>query len=110
MVGKRDIKGAWDLLAMTRSERKDLIFHSVLFQLVFLVLAFFILSSKASLLGRGIVTAFFLHLVLDQVIDYRSIGNIDNWFKNFPFALFPKEQKYYVWAGISITILLAILL
>ncbi|MEK7111690.1 MAG: hypothetical protein AAB875_00005, partial [Patescibacteria group bacterium] len=62
MMGKRDFWGSLELLAETRSERSKLIFHTATFQLIFIVLTFFVLTSSGSLFGRGLVLAFFLHL------------------------------------------------
>src|SRR5436189_229296 len=57
-VQKGQLSQTWHLLSTTRSERTNLILHSILFQLLFIVLSFLAISSNGSLLGRGIVIAF----------------------------------------------------
>ena len=64
---KKEYKRMIELLYETRSERRGLVFHTIFFQLIFLVLTFWILSSSASLFGRGLVLSFALHLSVDQL-------------------------------------------
>jgi hypothetical protein len=95
MMGKRDIWGSLEMLAETRSERTKLIFHTATFQIIFLILTFFVLSSSGSIFGRGLVLAFSLHLLVDQAVDITS-GGTGNWFKNFPISLAGKEKAYLI--------------
>jgi hypothetical protein len=95
MVGKRNLLATFDLLAKTRRERKDLIFHTILFQLVFLVLTIFILTSSQNLLGRGIVLALSIHLLVDQLVDIVEEGNLDTWVKYLPLDFSADGQKIY---------------
>jgi hypothetical protein len=44
---KKEYKRLIDLLYETRSERKGLIFHTIFFQIIFLVLTFWIMTSSA---------------------------------------------------------------
>lgn len=110
MIGKRDLWGSLELLAETRSERTKLIFHTSTFQLIFIVLTFFVLTSSGSLFGRGLVLAFFLHLLVDQVVDFTSTGNLVNWFKNFPVELDASKQKVYWWVNVVLLLIFAFLL
>ncbi len=56
-INKRDVKSAVRVLYESRIERVSLIFHTAHFQLIFLVLAFLVVTSSGSPLGRGIVLA-----------------------------------------------------
>ena len=98
MVGKRNFWEAVKLLAETRSERKELIFHTVFFQLIFLILTFFVITSSGSVFGRGLVLAFSLHLLIDQVVDLRQTGGLSNWFYNSPLKIPEGKVKLYLWA------------
>lgn len=106
MVGKKDIWGGLELLAETRSERTKLIFHTATFQLIFLVLTFFVLTSSGSLMGRGLVLAFFLHLIVDQAVDLEATGSLSNWFKNFPFWRPVDKRQTLVWWGAGLIVVL----
>ncbi len=64
LVQNRNYKEAIMLLNDTKSERKDLIFHTVLFQIIFTVLTFWVVSSSGSLFARGLVLSYYLCLVL----------------------------------------------
>ena len=110
LVGKKDIWGGLELLAETRSERTKLIFHTATFQLIFLVLTFFVLTSSGSLMGRGLVLAFFLHLTIDQAVDLAATGSLSNWFKNFPIELSLGKQKTYWWGLIILLLIFSFLL
>lgn len=76
---KREVLRVVALLYETRNERKNLIFHTFLFQIIFFILTLFIVSSSASLLVRGMVLAFSLHLVVDQLADILEVKNLSNW-------------------------------
>lgn len=54
------------LTSDTSGERIKLAFHNVLFQLILLVLCFFVLTSTGSLFGAGLVMAMALHLLKDE--------------------------------------------
>ena len=60
----RSYKETLRLLYDTKDERVDLIFHTVNFQIIFIVLTFWLLSSSGNLFGRGLVLAFLLNLVV----------------------------------------------
>jgi hypothetical protein len=93
LIGKREILKSLRLLAQTRSERTKLIFHTANFQLIFLVLTFLVITSSGSLFGRGLVLAFGLHLLVDQVVDLKETGSLDNWFSSFLISLDNSQIK-----------------
>ena len=64
LVKNKQIKEALQLLYDTRSERNDLIFHTVLFQIIFAILTFWVVSSSGSLFARGLVLGYYLSLVI----------------------------------------------
>ncbi len=105
MASKGKLIDTFKYLAETRSERTRLIFHTMYFQLIFLVLTLYVITSSGSTFGRGLVLAFYLHLFIDQVIDYLDTGGIDSWFKQTPFTLNNAQTKLYL-AFIGITILI----
>jgi hypothetical protein len=93
------------LLYATRSERKGLIFHTIFFQIIFLILTFWMLSSSNSLFGRGMVLAFAIHLAIDQLMDLIETGSIGNWMKYLPFSLDHRQSRLY-WIGSSLLLLI----
>jgi hypothetical protein len=80
-IGQKNYKKVFENLSNTRGKDVYLIFHTSLFQIIFLALTFLVVTSSGSILGRGIVLAFALHLLVDQYIDFRTTGTIDKWFK-----------------------------
>lgn len=76
----REFFGAILLLYAMRHEQKKLIFHSVFFQIIFVLFAFLVVTSSGSALGRGIVIAFLLHLLIDQLVDVKLGVFFERWF------------------------------
>ncbi len=95
LVNKKEIERSVELLYETRNERSALIFHSIFFQIIFLILTFWMISSSSSLFGRGLVLSFALHLSIDQVMDLTDLKSLDNWLKNSPINLDFKNAKIY---------------
>lgn len=107
IFGQRDIRKAISYLAETREGRSKLVFHTAQFQVFFLIFAFLVVSSTGSLLGRGIVLGFALHLLIDQVIDYMETGSLNNWFRQIPFRLEERQKVYWVYFMLLMILLLA---
>ncbi|HET7099418.1 MAG TPA: hypothetical protein VFI61_04265 [Patescibacteria group bacterium] len=97
LLQKKDFKRSIELLYETRGERRGLIFHTVYFQLIFLILTFWMLSSSGSLFGKGLVLSFSLHLLIDQIVDLMELKSFNNWLVNSPIKLdFEKSKIYWI--------------
>jgi len=110
MMGKRNFSKSFLLLLESRSERKKLIFHSGIFQLIFVILALLVVTSSGSLFARGIVLAFFLHLLVDQAVDYLETGNMNNWTGGYEIEVTNKQIKIYWLVMFLVLILLSFVL
>jgi hypothetical protein len=108
--GKKDYKRLIELLYETRSERMGLIFHTIFFQIIFLILTFWIMSSSASIFGKGIVLSFALHLSIDQLVDLTDMKNLDNWTRLLPINLDLLKSKLYWSLGTILVLLMGILM
>jgi len=98
------------LLANTRTERKSLILHTAIFHAIFLILAFLVITSSGGLLGRGIVLAFLLHFAVDQLIDFRTLGNLSNWTAKLNLNLDLTQTRAYLISSFVVVFLFGILL
>ncbi len=98
MLSKGDVQRTFSLLSSTGEERKKLIFHSALFQIVFVLFAFFVVSSSANLFGRGLVLAFLLHLAVDQFVDLMQSSSLDRWFEGLTIKL-DKQRSTFYWVA-----------
>lgn len=87
---------ALDLLFETQEERKKLIFHSILFQLILLVMVFFVLSSSAGLIGKGLVLVLFLQTLRSQFEEFLRTGQMDSWFWQLRLDLPNNFQALYL--------------
>lgn len=86
LVLYKQYKEAIRLLFDTREERIDLIFHTSLFQVVFAVLTFWVVTSSGNLFARGMVLAYLLNLVIFNLRKY--LAKTDNNFIWLVLALF----------------------
>lgn len=97
LIAQKETWRAVELLYETRGERRGLIFHTIFFQIIFLVLTFWMLSSSGSLFGKGLVLAFALHLSIDQIVDLTELGSFANWLKFSPIEFdFSKAKIYWL--------------
>lgn len=69
-IKQKQIWLALEMMIHTSHERNNLIFHTLLFNAVIAILAFYVVTSSGSLFGTGIVLAFYLHLVVDMLERY----------------------------------------
>lgn len=99
MFSAKEITKAGNLLAMTRYERVSPIFHTAFFQVFFAIFSFFVITSTGSLLGRGLVLAFLLHLVVDQTKDYLDTDSLDRWFYNLKLKPTSQTTSFYLLAN-----------
>lgn len=67
LLSQHKIKETLILLADTHEERNKLSFHNALFQPIFFVFCFWILTSTNSWFGKGLVMAIALHLLKDEI-------------------------------------------
>jgi hypothetical protein len=98
------------LLYETRSERKGLIFHTIFFQLIFFILTFWLMSSSASIFGKGLALSFSLHLCVDQLVDLMETKSFDNWFTYLPFKLNLSQSKTYLAAAFLLVCVMGFLM
>ena len=110
LIKRREISRVISLLYETRKERQNLVFHSFLFQVIFFVFAFFIVSSTSSILVRGIVLAMSLHLAVDQLADYLDMKNLNNWGKIFSFDLDSQKSVLFLTASFLLVCVLGFLM
>jgi len=90
-----------NLLGQSHKTHVSLIFHHFLFQAILAVLALFVISSTANLLGKGLVLAALAHLWWDEAVDFRqNPHHLKTWlFARTPFARWPLPLawlRYYL--------------
>ena len=100
LIKKKSWIESWNLLSDQRSEHPELIFHSAFFQIIFLIFSFLVVTSSGSLFGIGLVLAFALHLLIDQLVDFFEKGGIKHWFNRLNVTLSNKQERWYILAQI----------
>lgn len=101
-IKNSSLSQSWDTLVKSRYDHKDLIFHTAYFQLIFIIFTFLMMTSSGSVFGIGVVLAFSLHLIIDQVTDLVERGGIENWFTKFSLNLNLKGQKWYLASQVAL--------
>ncbi len=107
---KKRYREAIFTLVETHLEHRRLIFHSVLFQPILLVLAFFVLTSTGSLFGSGLVMSMNLHLLKDEWQCFLKEGRLGWLFWPIKRKIDEKGEKIYLSAVTFFFILLSLLL
>lgn len=110
LIGKRETVKSLALMAETRGERKHLIFHTLQFNILFLLFVFLIVTSSGSYLGRGIVLAFSLHLLIDQIIDFMETGSLSNWLRQVNVAFTKGQRRWYLILNVFVLLVFGFLL
>jgi hypothetical protein len=98
LMAKHQVWQMFELMASTREERKQLIFHTAHFQIIFWILSFLVISSTGSIFGAGLVLAFSLHLLVDQLLDLLKLDHLTNWFRAVNIEM-EKEKYMFYWIG-----------
>lgn len=110
LLGKRETMKSLVLLTETRGERKHLVFHTFHFNILFLLFVFLIITSTGSFLGRGLVLAFSLHLLIDQVVDFMETGSLTNWLSQVNVELTKDQRRWYLVLNVLILLIFSFLL
>ena len=78
-------------------EEESSILHSALFQVTLTILAFYIVTSSGSLLASGLVMGMVLHLVRDEVEEWKETEKLKRQlFWNIHRPISDKELKIYL--------------
>ena len=89
-----------------RAGATKLVFHTYYFQVIFLILTFWVVTSSGSPFGIGLTLAFCLHLLVDQLTDFFEKGTISDWFKESPVSLDVGREKIYFGVFASLLVLI----
>ena len=108
LVANKRYQEARQTLQARREEQTELSFRSVLFQLAWVPLAFFTLTSTASFFGRGLVMCLGLHILYDQWCDYcQSPEKLRRWlFWQIKRPVSLEEQQIYLWLMTAVFVIL----
>lgn len=104
-------EGRWSeslkLLVNERHQQKELMMRSMLFVLVWIVVAFFAVSSSASFLAKGFVLGIGMHIFFDLISDFiMDKQRFDLWFWQIKREIPGDEKKVFV--GVSVVLFLAL--
>lgn len=101
------------LLRERKKEQKRLVFRSAFFQVGWLFLAFFTITSTTSFLAKGMVLGLGLHLLFDEIKDWRRKGLnfVRDWlFWQIKRTVTLKEAKIFLWIMISGFVFLSLIM
>ena len=96
------------LLLAERYDQKELVMRSAMFVVVWVVLAFFTMTSVTNHFARGLVLGIGTHLIFDLIYDFeKDKERLDMWFWQIKRTLEPEEKRWFVVIVSLIYILLA---
>jgi hypothetical protein len=110
LLERKKIVRSIELLYETHGERSGLIFHSLLFQIIFFALSFLVFTSSSTLFAKGLTFSFLLHLFVDQLMDIRSSGDLQGWMQYMSFPVSSSLSKLYLVISFLIICMFAFLL
>ena len=99
LVNKRQWQLVYIAFQHRGKEQTHLALHSVLFLLVWLVIAFYLITSSGSILTAGLVLSLGLQLAYQMAMDYKQPNKLRAWlFWQIKRTLTETEMKVVVWA------------
>lgn len=110
---KKDFKGLLLLLERYHDTHTRLIFHTALFQVIFLIFSFFIFTSSESFFAWGLVGAINLHLLKDEWEEYLKgkEEHLNDWlFWQVKKEISLGEQKIYLLSATVLFLFLTLLI
>lgn len=94
---KNDLIEGIKLLLAERFDQKELVMRSFLFLLMWIVLAFFTMTSVVNYFARGFMLGIGTHLIFDLIYDfYYDKERLDTWFWQIKRTLEPEEKRWFV--------------
>ena len=109
-MSKKSFIAAYEYLIKRNVDNAKLVFHNANFQLIFFVFAFLVVTSSGNLLGIGLVLAFLVHLIVDELIDFFERNRLSNWFVGFLLKLDSRQEKWFLGFNIVGVFLLGFML
>ncbi len=109
---KYDFRSLLKLLESTRHQHTNMIFHHFFFQIIMSLFSVFVFTSSASVFGMSFLLALNVHLLVDEIEDYRrDKKHLQDW-------LFARESKQlpikylsrYIGVFVFLTIIFALML
>lgn len=86
-VKNKDYKSLLEIYKQTRQSHTNLIFHHYFFQVVLVLISFFVFTSTSGIFTKAVVLALNVHLLIEEIIDYnQDKKRLQNW-------LFAREKK-----------------
>lgn len=110
LIKQRNFKGAWQLLTARGIEQRELALKSVLFQVVWVGLALFTLTSTAGVFGKTLVMAIGLSLLVQEWEDILAKRGFSWLFWQIKRQVGLREQKYYLYLMTGLFVILTLLL
>jgi hypothetical protein len=110
LADEGDYKKAFLYLKNNRTYQKHLAFRNLYFQVAWIVLTLFTITTAVTLLGKAIVMSIGLHLLIEEWNSYQEKGHFNWLFWQMDKKLNSEGQKVYFVLIVSIFILFSLML
>lgn len=82
-------------------------FRSVIFQILFAIISFFLITSSTSYFAIGLVLSSFIQMLLIQLDEWKRLRNLDSWYHMIDVNVGPSIQRnilagFFVLLGVQI--------
>ena len=101
LLANKKIKEAFGVIEARKFEIKSRVFHTFLFQVIFVILTLYVLTSTASATASGVCLFAYLYLLKDQAEDL-SRGSLVGWGGFFGLVVPERFQSYWVGGGVLV--------
>lgn len=79
LISKKEWRKAFILLFDTRTQRKELVLHSIVFQGMVFLLGLYVATSNSAFLGKGLLLGLWGRMIYEQVKLYWKDGDLSVW-------------------------------
>lgn len=77
-------------------------FRSIVFQVLFAVVAFFVVTSSTGTIGSGLVLSLFLQMIMWQIGELRLNGNLDSWYRMVAGSVDTRTERIILIASVFV--------
>jgi hypothetical protein len=111
-IENKKFKSVVKIVQTSHKTHHNLIFHHYFFQVILVIFSLFILTSTQNTFASALVLSLNLHLIIDEIIDYRSDPkNLQKWLfaresQQLPIVFLKKYIAIFIFFTLLFTFLL----
>jgi len=104
----RNWSKVWEVLIATAPQRRHLVLHTIIFEVVIAVLAIYVATSSGGLFPKALILAFWFRILTEQIREYMSTGKMASWFWQIKDPVPPNLQAVFLAVGLIVWIIISL--